>query len=207
MNICYIVGAADCDVNFTRDNSDFVIACDGGLRHLDCAGIVPDLIVGDFDSLGRLPDAGNFIIHPCEKDDTDTILAVREGQKRGFRSFHIYGGLGGRIDHSLANIQTLSLIASFGGKGYLIDSNSVITVVKNGFICFPDCCKGYISVFAVGGIAQGVNITGLHYQLKNSTLLPDYPIGVSNEFAGTRATISVENGLLGIVWFDKHMPE
>ena len=110
--ICYLFGAMDPENVFFAANKDqFVIAADGGLRHLEDRGIVPDCIVGDFDSLGRVPAGDNIIQHPVEKDDTDMMLAVKTGLSLGCRTFVLYGGLGGRIDHAYANYQTLCYLA------------------------------------------------------------------------------------------------
>ena len=107
--ICYIVGACPPGaLCLAPGRPSLVIAADQGLRHLEAAGIAPDLIVGDFDSLGTVPQGANVIRHPVEKDDTDMMLAVKTGLERGCRTFVLYGGLGGRLDHTYANFQTLT---------------------------------------------------------------------------------------------------
>ena len=202
MKTCYIIGALECAVDIDRKPGDLVIACDAGVKNLERAGIEPDMITGDFDSLGCVPEGENVISLPCRKDDTDTLFAVREGLRRGFERFEIYGGLGGRADHSAANIQTLIAIAKAGGRGVLVGNSERMTVIK-GSITFPAGMSGYISVFAVGGNADGVSIKGLEYELENAVLTPDFPIGVSNAFCGIEAKISVKNGYLLVIWFDK----
>ncbi len=198
--ICYIVGAmADRLPDIPRDNS-LVIAADGGLVALKRVGIEPDLIVGDFDSLGWIPEGENVIKHPVMKDDTDMMLAVKLAFQRGYRNIHIFGGLGGRTDHTIANIQTLAYIAGQGGTGFLSGGGEVMTVVKNGCLTFPAHCEGTVSVFAFGGIARGVCEDGLLYGLDNARLTADDPMGVSNEFVGSESRISVHDGMLLVIW-------
>ena len=113
--ICYIVGACQPgELCLAPGRPAFVIAADQGLRYLEEAGITPDLIVGDFDSLGIVPQGANVVRHPVEKDDTDMMLAVKTGLARGYRTFVLYGGLGGRLDHTYANFQTLTYLARHG---------------------------------------------------------------------------------------------
>ena len=197
----YIVGAGDIsEESLSLPIGAFVIAADAGLKHLRHAGIVPDLIVGDFDSLGETPSGTNVISHAPEKDDTDMLLAVREALSRKAETIVIYGGLGGRLDHEYANIQTLAFIANSGARGYLVGRGNVCTVIKNGGLAFGKGMRGTISVFCHGSRAESVDLTGLKYPLKAYTLTNDYPLGVSNEFTGKPSTVSVQNGLILVIW-------
>jgi thiamine pyrophosphokinase len=203
---CVIAGAGDCILPLPPPSpGDFVIAADGGAAALQKSGITPDLFIGDFDSLPDgfvLPvDGGesSIIRLPREKDDTDMLAAIKEGWKRGLRLFHIYGGLGGRLDHSIANIQCAAAIARRGGRAVLFGQNETLTVIHNCSINFESGLHGTISVFAVGGRALGVCENGLKYKLQGADLSPDHPIGVSNEFTGQPAAISVESGSLLIL--------
>ncbi len=196
-----IVGAGD--ISGTRlviPEGAFVIAADAGLTHLKNAGIVPDLIVGDFDSLGETPSGENVVTHKPEKDDTDMLLAVHEALLRGAETVIIYGGLGGRLDHEYANLQTLAYIANRDVRAYLVGRGCICTMIKNGSISFDGEMKGTISVFCHGSKAEGVNLTGLKYPLTDHTLTNDYPLGVSNEFTGIPSRVSVKNGLLLVMW-------
>ena len=179
---------------------DYIIAADAGYSTLVSRGIVPDLVVGDFDSLSGAPDHPNIIRSPAEKDDTDMMLAVRQGMKRGFTTFIIEGGLDGRLDHTLANLQVLAFISRNGGRGVLLGRDMCATSVTNGSIGFKARASGIISVFGVGDKAEGITLSGLKYPLDNATVTSDYPIGVSNEFTGASATVAVRNGTLIIVW-------
>ncbi len=201
MPICRIIGAAPDHCPIHVNEGDLVIAADGGLARLNENGILPDLIVGDFDSLGFVPDSGNIIRHPPEKDDTDTALAVDEGFKRGFDRFVIYGGIGGRLDHTLANLQTLAGIVNRGGTAFLVGCGNIITVIKNGTLCFDGTQFGMVSVFAHGGNAEGVDENGLKYPLDHAVLTCDTPLGVSNEFTEKPAKITVRNGSLIVMWY------
>ncbi len=178
---------------------DHVIAADGGLRHTRKLGITPDTVLGDFDSLGFTPEGAN--VFPVEKDDTDAMLAVRRGLQLGYREFLLYGSLDGpRLDHTVANFQTLQYLADHGAVGYLIGSTTMVTVVKDGSISFPAGATGTVSVFCMGSDAQGVTLEGLYYPLQNGTLTPGFPLGVSNHFTGANAKISVEKGSLLVLW-------
>ena len=198
---CVIVGAGELeDAVIRRREGDLVIAADGGLKYLERAGIAPDIALGDFDSLGYRPNLPEVIYHPPEKDDTDTMLAVREGFARGFDTFVIYAGLGGRLDHTVANLQTLAFIAENGGRGYLVGGSAVSTAVKDASISFGAGERGMISVFCMGEKAEGVTISGLKYEVENAELIPYLPLGASNEFTGRPAKIEVKHGTLLVMW-------
>ncbi len=180
---------------------DYIIAADGGLAHTQALQLTPHCILGDFDSLGYVP-AGSTVF-PVEKDDTDAMLAVRRGLALGYKDFFLYGSMDGpRLDHTLANFQTLQYLADRGAGGYLIGKQYLATVVKNGAISFPAEAKGIVSVFCLGPDAQGVTLRGLQYPLENSRLSAGFPLGVSNHFIGQKAEISVENGSI-LVLFDR----
>ena len=201
MSICYIFGSGEYGPEWPVPAAgDFLIAADGGYATLGSHGLIPDLLVGDFDSLGYVPDHPHIVRHPVEKDDTDVALALREGWARGFREFRIYGGLGGRLDHTVANLQLLAGLARQGGAGYLLGENTVITALTAGRLEFPAEYRGILSVFAVGGPADGVTLTGVKYPLDGSKLTPEIPLGVSNEFLGGPAAVAVGKGTLLVMW-------
>ena len=197
--ICYIAGAGDCSRLFLNlKKEDFVIAVDGGYEYLKENRI--DLVVGDFDSLSYVPEHPNVIALKPEKDETDMIVALKEGLKKGYEIFYIYGGCGGRIDHTYANIQSLAYLADHHARGYLFHENQVITMLQNDSITFHSDRKGYVSVFAYGEKAEGVTIQGLKYPLENAVLCDSFPLGVSNEFTGETAEISVQKGRLLVIY-------
>lgn len=202
MRICHIVGAGE----FTGElietgHEDYIIAADRGYKALTDLGIIPDLTVGDFDSLGYIPDVPSLIRHPVEKDDTDMMLAVRYGFDKGCDTFLLYGALGGRLDHTIANLQLLSYISKRGGKAFLIGRSITASAVTNGNIHFKSEASGIISVFSFGEKAEGVYLTGLRYPLTDATLLCDFPLGVSNEFTGVDSCVEVKKGTLTVLWY------
>lgn len=202
MGICYIVGAGDCTETIKKQAEDLIIAADGGMRHLLRMGITPDIFVGDFDSTDSAGSAPTVLSHPTVKDDTDMSLALREGEARGYRDFVLLGGLGGaRFDHSIANLQLLFSAARRGLCVTLLGGDQRTRVLREGEkMTFSPAARGFLSVFAIGGIATGVRLSGLKYPLKDATLSPDAPLGVSNEFVGCAATISAQTGHLLVVW-------
>ena len=179
---------------------DYILAADGGFSHLQKLGLNPQGILGDFDSLGYVPE--NAQVFPVEKDDTDSMLAVRKGLELGYKEFILYGALDGpRLDHTIANLQTLLFLESQGAKGTLVGLKYWITTVKDGILRLPNAENGVVSVFCLGEKAKGVTIRGLQYELENGSLDSSFPLGVSNHFVGKEATVAVENGTL-IVMYD-----
>lgn len=175
-----------------------VIAADGGLRHTQALGLEPDIILGDFDSLGYIPDHSR--VFPVEKDDTDAMLAVRVGLERGYDFFLFYGAMDGpRLDHTVANFQTLGYLSSHGARGWLIGRDYIATVLSGGSIEFSEEATGIFSAFCLGAAAE-VSIAGLHYPLDHGTLTPDFPLGVSNHFVGCPARITVHHGQVLALW-------
>lgn len=178
---------------------DYIIAADGGLAHTKALGITPNCILGDFDSLGYVP--ADSTVFPVEKDDTDAMLAVRRGLQLGCKEFYLYGSLDGkRLDHTVANFQTLQFLCDHGAHGYLIGRDYMVTAVKDGTLTFPDTATGIFSVFCMGADATGVSITGGKYEAENATLSAGFPLGVSNHFVGKSVRIRVENGSLLVLW-------
>ncbi|MBE6983576.1 MAG: thiamine diphosphokinase [Ruminococcaceae bacterium] len=183
------------------EENDYIIAADGGLRHLNAIGLTPHAVIGDFDSLGYTPE--NATVFPVEKDDTDAMLAVRQALALGFEEIHLYGALDGpRLDHTIANLQTLQFLTDHGAVGYLIGNDYIATTVKCGSLSFPKTATGIISVFCMGQDAQCVTLTGLKYELNNGALTPGFPLGVSNHFTGKKATVSVKCGTV-LVLYDR----
>ena len=200
MDTCFIFGAAAFDGLIAPIGpGDFIIAADGGLRHTQALGLNPKEIIGDFDSLGYVPEQG--VVHPVEKDDTDTMLAVRRGLSLGLRRYVIYGGMDGkRLDHTVANFQTLGFLAEHDAVGFLVGRDYIACAVKNGGLTFPAGAEGDFSVFCLGPDAAGVSIRGLYYQAENVTLTSFFPLGVSNHFTGKEATVTVKNGTILALW-------
>ena len=205
-NICYIVGAMSLtpDLRPYPVQGDYVIAADRGFDSLVAYGVRPDLAVGDFDSLGHRPNHPNVIQLPAEKDDTDMVFALRKGLELGYRRFVLLGGVGGRLEHTLGNLQLLDWLACQGGQGFLAGEKTAATCIRDGMsVTFPPSMTGYLSVLCNSGRAEGVDLTGLKYPLNGYTLTGSFPLGVSNQFLGQEASVSVKEGSLLLIWEDK----
>jgi len=226
--ICYIVGAGElyAPLAIAPQNADYVIAADGGFRYLQEAGIHVNLLIGDFDSqrttnmdnvssstvtphsspliptspTNRHQPSTVIIKLPSQKNETDMYAAIAAGLERGYQTFRIYGGLGGSARHTLANIQCLKMLAARGCRGYLIGEREVLTAIHAESIEFPANRSGVISVFSLGEKACGVSLKNLRYPLEDYTISDAYPIGVSNEFIGKAASVSVKEGTLLLVY-------
>lgn len=200
--ICYIVGAGSFDETIAPGPRDFVIAADGGYQHLADAGMRVDLLLGDFDSIAEMPEGIEVRRFAPEKDDTDMMLAVKAGLELGFSRFALYGGLGGRLDHTLANAQVLCYLSQRGALGFLVGEGMVLTALTDSGITLAGG-RGIISVFCMGDLAEGVALLGLKFPLAEATLTSNVPLGVSNEFMGGPARISVRKGTLLALWYER----
>lgn len=240
-SLCFLFGAGEYDGTFPiiPASDDYVIAVDGGLDHLTQTDILPELVIGDFDSAAsgnpynnpvrdssvtgqtniHLPDAASqpvpyeILAFPPEKDYTDMYLGIQEGIRHGYKSFVIYGGLGGRVDHSLANIQILAWLSIQGLSGFLIGGNQVITTITNSTFevksgttrhnrldsLFEPVSGRYISILSHNNTSEGVTIKGLQYETDNITLTNSFALGTSNSYTGSDYSISVQNGTLIII--------
>lgn len=210
---CILVGAGDfAPIYINRKENDLCIAVDGGFLHCGTAGIIPDLIIGDMDSVDdrakesirkiREENPDRVILLNPRKDDTDMLAALRIGIDRGYRLFYIYGAMGGRIEHTIANIQCLNFLKNNGAEAFIMDDRVIMTVICNETVTMGPEMAGYFSLFSMGGKVEGVTIKGMKYPLNQAVISDDFPIGVSNEFTGKNAEITVENGrlLLVITW-------
>lgn len=212
---CVIVGAGEMKVQEMGIQSglaekfrlaDLVIGVDGGLTYLNKLGLEADYLIGDFDSVSkkdreliedrkrRKPE--QVLELKPEKDDTDMLAALRLGLELGCSSFDIYAGMGGRLDHTIANIQCLLFLKHQGAVGRLVNDQTEIFVLKDEEVSFDVDTKGLLSLFTLGEKAEGVSIRGMKYPLKKFTMRNDYPIGISNEFIGEECHIEVRHGEL-----------
>lgn len=212
MPTCYIAGAGDFTARgFAPGPEDLVLAADGGYRALYSLGYMPDLLLGDFDSLGDVPLPANLPVvrFPVRKDDTDTGLALRYGLEQGFRDFALYGCAGGRVDHLLANLQSMARVSRLGASVRLAapdyDAWALTGPAAPGApdapaaaLTLPPRPGGtLVSVFCHGDRAEGVTLTGLAYPLSDAVLTGDFPLGVSNRrLDGQPATVAVRRGTL-----------
>ena len=204
MGKCLIFCAAEFDTLAAPIGAeDYILAADGGLRHLKKLNLPPHGIIGDFDSLGYVPTGAE--VFPVEKDDTDAILAARKGLELGYREFIFYGSLDGkRLDHTIANFQTLQFLADRGATGYLVGNDYIVTVIRQETLEFSSESDGILSLFCLGPDAEGVTLENLHYPLRDGRLTSGFPLGVSNHFTGKPARITVKKGSLLVLWDRKN---
>ncbi len=204
MNRCLIIsGAPNCFFPSNFKKYDFIIACDSGYVHARKAGIVPDLLVSDFDSFDGATESAMEVVRAVpEKDDTDTLMALKEALHRGYPNIMIVGGLGGRLDHTLANISLTAFAAKKGAICHLIDEHHQIFAIRDDSIIVRRGYWRWISIFAADSEVKGVTLRGVKYPLQDATLTNIYPIGVSNEFVEDSAIITAAQGTLLVVLSD-----
>jgi len=181
---------------------DFVIAADAGYKTCLGEGIVPDLLLGDFDSMDQPADFKNVRRSPVEKDDTDTMLALKTALAEGCDTVCLYGGTGGkRLDHTLANLQSLLYLRRRGARGWLYDDDFVWTVIENESLTIEKTVEwGLFSAFCLGDRAEGIDEVGFQYPLRDAVLTPEFPLGVSNHVLEPAAVITVRRGALAVGW-------
>ena len=194
MKTCYIIAAGESGkIEIEKGKNDYVICADAGyLKAIEC-GITPDLVVGDFDSLGRIPELENIEGHPAEKDETDTFLALTCGMERGYGNFMIFGALGGRLDHTFANLQLLKYLCEKNVSCTLVSERETVTAIKNSSFSFPEGERGTVSVFSLSDESKGVFERGFKYTLENAVLTSSFPLGVSNELTGEGGEIALSS--------------
>ena len=203
MKRCVIVGGAEINnyeyIKSCLHNDDFIVFCDSGLKHLEALQVKSGLIVGDFDSHGNPHLDVETIVLPCEKDDTDTVFAVKEAIKRGYNEFLLIGVIGARLDHTLGNVSILLYLDSLGKKGTIIDDYSKMEIVSSEPVYIDDSFA-YFSLLNISGIAKGITIENAKYPLNNAEITCEYQYGVSNEVTpGMTAKVTVKEGKLLLI--------
>ena len=184
------------------DPGDVVIAADAGYQVCLEVCVKPDLLIGDFDSMEPPADFARVRRLPVEKDDTDPLAAIRAGLEEGCTDFLIYGGTGGkRLDHTLANLQSLLFLRRRGARGFLYGDDFLWTVIENEDLRVMRTVEwGLLSVFCLGDRAEGIAESGVQYPLEDAVLTSDFPLGVSNHILEPEARISVQKGALAVGW-------
>lgn len=203
MKRCVIVGGASIErydrIRERLCSDDFFVCCDSGLGHCEKLGIEPGLIVGDFDSHENPHSHVETIVLPCEKDDTDTVFAVKEMLRRGFDEFLLIGAVGARLDHSLCNVSLLLMLDSQGKSGVILDDYSEMEIVSDKTAFIDDTCS-FFSLLNITGTARNITVKGAKYPLDNAEITCDYQYGVSNEvLPGKRAEVTVGEGRLLLI--------
>lgn len=203
MSRCVIIGGADIG-NYPRvreqlDKQDYFIFCDSGLKHMDALGVQPSLIVGDFDSHPNPHLSVETIVLPCEKDDTDTVFAVKEAIRRGYDDFLLIGVIGARLDHTLGNVSILLYLDSLGKQGCIADDYSLMQIVSRNAACIEPT-YAFFSLLNISGTARGVTIENARYPLTDAEITCEYQYGVSNEvLPGKVAKVTVREGRLLLI--------
>ena len=202
MGTCYIFGAGErCGRERVSrpEKGDLIIAADGGLKWVEELGLTPDRIIGDFDSLGFIPEGSLTERLPVRKDDTDMGVSLKRGLALGYRSFVLYGGTGGRADHTMANYQLLSELSEHGAHGFLVDDNMTVFAAAACAFEIRGIPGGDLSVFSFSDASEGVSIENACYELFDGSITNRFPIGVSNSFTDSPAKIRVKKGTLLIM--------
>ena len=182
---------------------DFYVFCDSGLKHIENLSVTPDLIIGDFDSHKKPEINVETVVLPCEKDDTDTFFAAKEGIKRGFDEFLLVGAIGGRLDHSLGNTSILLYLFNQNKKATLVDDYSVMEIVGKEPVYLSDDVF-YFSLLNIDGNASGVNIENAKYPLNDAKVNCEYSYCISNEPIKNKTTkIYINDGKMLLIKIDK----
>ena len=190
------------NIHIKPDKNDLIIAADSGLDHAKTLGLTPAVVVGDYDSLGRVPEPGpdvEVITVPAEKDETDTQLAIRLALSRGADDIHIIGGLGGRLDHTLSNLAILEALAQKKVRCVIEDGQNRVRLLQSDSTILPRSGYTYVSLLSLDPIVKGVEIEGVKYPLKNAKLTRTFQYAVSNEITGNCCFIAVRKGSILVV--------
>lgn len=191
----YIEGSLPCLM--ADFQPDYIFCADGGYHHAKESGITPDYVIGDLDSLKEQIDPSSKIItYPAEKDDTDTGLCLQAALDMNCRDILIIGGMGGRFDHSIANIQLIAGHIHEADRIAIKDDKNYCTILQNGTLHLTKESGHHVSILSLSDTSEGVSVSGLKYPLNNDTLTRTFPLGVSNEFQEEEAVISVRKGTL-----------
>ena len=199
-NCIIIAGGEFKEKDIKINEGDFITAADKGYEYAQKLNLKVDLLIGDFDSLNQTPNDVEIIKLNPIKDDTDSLDAIKEGIKRGYKSFIIYGALGNRLEHSLANLSLLIYLKNQGFAGKIIDNGKIYLVLKNESITLPKRNEGYVSVFSISEKSKGVTLKNLKYELNNYELKNDVPLGIDNEYIGLTPEISVSDGMILVIY-------
>lgn len=185
----------------TPQDGDLLMCADGGWEAATHHGLQPSLVIGDFDSMQERTLPGVEVIRlPVHKDDTDMVACLQEGRARGYGSFIMAGCLGGRIDHTISNLQCLYDCAVRGEEAWLCDAQNRVTMLLPGTYELPAMLDRRLSLLAFSPEVRGLSLTGTEWPLQNATLTNRYPLGCSNEFRAESAALSFTEGALIVAY-------
>lgn len=205
MSRCVIISSSPkIEIPFLAENvrsDDFIICADGGYKHAEKANLIPNIIIGDFDS-AEMPQKSNaeILSLPTKKDDTDTFRCVKEALKLNFDEIVIFGGTGGRMDHTYANISVLRYICSHNAKGTLVDESNLLTIISDEEMIIKNKVGERFSIFPFGCESCVVTLSGFEYSLDKGMLLAEEPIGISNVIIEESAKVKVYEGSALIIF-------
>ena len=203
MKECCIFAGAKIEnyLDIIVSNSSYIICADGGYLHAKRLAISPNVVIGDFDTISdEIIEDCEIIKYPSKKNDTDTMLAIKLAIDRNCRDIKIYGCVGGRLDHTIANIQSLVYIIEHGATAALYGDNEIITLLNNGKTKLKKLDGYYFSIFSYSEKCVGVTTSGTKYNLTDATLNANFPLGVSNEILNDFCEIEVKTGILLIIF-------
>ncbi len=201
---CLIISGGDYYIPNSANSYDYIIVCDKGLEYAKKDNIRIDLLLGDFDSYhNELDTSLNIERFKVEKDDTDTMLAIKDALAKGYLDITICSCFGGRLDHLFANIQSAAYIASHGGTCTMISQDTYLYAYNGGEIILDKMDNYSLSLFALTDEVTNLSIKGTKYEVENATLTSDFPLGVSNYWLSDKATISFDTGILAIICSSK----
>ena len=182
-------------------DADLIVCADTAYLAAQTENIVPHAVIGDFDHVeheDKLSADQKVLRFSSIKDDTDTMLCVKYALNRGASEIVIVGGIGGRLDHTLANIQTLSYIRKHGAVGTILDGDHAVMTVDSR-VTLTKGSYYYASVFALDPVCRDITLKGFKYEAEHIDLTSDFPLGVSNEITADTAEITVGEGALLVI--------
>ena len=178
---------------------DLIICADGGYDALVYTSIVPDVVIGDFDSLkSSVPKEIEVVKYPTDKDKTDLEICIDYALERGCDTIFMLGALGGRIDHTIGSLCAMKYVLEHGASPMILTGKSRIYLIDDEIVLARENFD-YVSLIPCTERVTGITTTGLKYELNNDELLKSNSLGISNEFYNNTATVKIENGLLYVI--------
>jgi len=201
---CLIISGGQYYIPENANSYDYIIVCDKGYQYAKKDHVRIDLLLGDFDSYTEALDSDLLIEHyPIEKDDTDTMLAIKNAIAKGYMDITICSCFGGRLDHLFANIQSAFYIAENGGNATLINEDTYLFASKSGQMTIDKMDNYSLSIFALSDEVTDLSIHGTKYEVEHATLTNSFPLGVSNYWLKDKAEINYSTGTLMVICSSK----
>lgn len=203
MKKCYIIcGGPETFDSVKIEENSYIICADSGYDKAIATGVVPDLVIGDFDSIQSVPEGIKTIKAPVHKDDTDTMLAIKTAISEGYEDITLVSAFSGRMDHSIANLSALCFMSEQGIAGRIVGDDGNAYYLNVSTLSLKPEKNRYLSVFASTDTAV-VSIKGAEYEIENFVMEKSFPIGVSNEFTNKCCDITVHSGSVFVLTVKK----